>query len=66
MGGCCGGGGWAGGAQTWLPGNEGQLFAWEVTLPGGGEPIIYDTDSQAYAAVARTGGGVRRIKKPGT
>jgi hypothetical protein len=65
MGGCCGGGGWAGGAQTWLPGNEGQLFAWEVTFPGG-DSIIYDTDSQAYAAVAKTGGGVRRIKKPGT
>lgn len=70
MSGCCGGGGgWSGGTLNWGPGDPGQRYKWEVHLPARdgqpGEVIVYDTDTQAYAAVAVAGGGVRRIKAGG-
>lgn len=62
---CCGGGQtWTGLAQTWAPGDLGQLYRWEVTFPDG-DTETYDTDTQAYAAVQHSGGGVRRVKAPG-
>lgn len=61
-GGCCGGGGWSEGAQSWAPGDLGLRYEWEVTFPDS-TTERYPTDTQAYAAVARTGGGVRRVEK---
>lgn len=58
--GCCGGGnGWTGEANNW-PVEPGRRYQWEVIFAGG-ERLVYDTDTEAYAAVASSGGGVRRI-----
>lgn len=61
----CGGGvaGWTTESANY-PAVQNQKWAWEVHIPGMSEPIVYDTDTEAYAAVSRSGGGVRRIPAP--
>lgn len=64
----CGGGGaqtLPPGATSWTPGAAASPYEYEVTYGADGRKERFGTDTEAYAAIARTGGGggVRMVPK---